>query len=228
MLSEQVKKSNASSDADVLAAVNKLVEALAKDKAAGASNVSIQTDCDGRHCGRCRRTYRFDWNFEPRRSRPKRKHDPVAGPKEALREMSETSINTTVENGAVVGVAGAERLPSNSRQTSEPSFSTLQLASQSPAPEPTGPIPPCPYPGLAYFGPQDATRFFGREKAIQALIGAVAKRSFTALVGASGSGKSSVVLAGLAPRLDHKAGARHISALRRSQTRTRFWRSPGH
>jgi energy-coupling factor transporter ATP-binding protein EcfA2 len=65
-----------------------------------------------------------------------------------------------------------------------------------------GLIPPCPYPGLAYFGPNDASRFFGREQAIQALVAAVTKRSFTALVGASGCGKSSVVLAGLAPRLD--------------------------
>jgi hypothetical protein len=51
-------------------------------------------------------------------------------------------------------------------------------------------------------------RFFGRDKAIEALVGAVAKRSFTALVGASGSGKSSVVLAGLAPRLIAMGGWR--------------------
>lgn len=74
--------------------------------------------------------------------------------------------------------------------------------------KPTGPIPPCPYPGLAYFGPSDAARFFGREQAIHALVAAVAKRSFTALVGASGSGKSSVVLAGLAPRLETEGGWR--------------------
>jgi hypothetical protein len=47
VLSEQVKKSNASSDADVLAAVNKLVEALAKDKAAGTSNVRVQAAMSG-------------------------------------------------------------------------------------------------------------------------------------------------------------------------------------
>ena len=48
----------------------------------------------------------------------------------------------------------------------------------------------------------------GRDEAIAALERAVAKRTFTALVGASGSGKSSVVLAGLAPRLDAKGGWR--------------------
>jgi ABC-type multidrug transport system fused ATPase/permease subunit len=59
----------------------------------------------------------------------------------------------------------------------------------------------CPYPGLAYFGPNDATLFFGRDAAIDRLTEAVGRQSFTALVGASGSGKSSVVLAGLAPHL---------------------------
>jgi hypothetical protein len=47
VLSEQVKKPNASSDADVLAAVNKLVEALAKDKTAGTSNVDIRATLAG-------------------------------------------------------------------------------------------------------------------------------------------------------------------------------------
>jgi hypothetical protein len=74
--------------------------------------------------------------------------------------------------------------------------------------QPVDPIPACPYPGLAYFGPRDASRFFGREQAIQALVAAVTRRSFTALVGASGSGKSSVVLAGLAPRLETQGGWR--------------------
>jgi hypothetical protein len=69
-------------------------------------------------------------------------------------------------------------------------------------------LPKSPYPGLSYFGPLDADRFFGREQAIQALGTAVPKRSFTALVGASGSGKSSVVLAGLAPRLETQGGWR--------------------
>jgi WD40 repeat protein len=71
-----------------------------------------------------------------------------------------------------------------------------------------GEIPPCPYPGLAYFGPQDSAVFFGRDAAIGQLEAAVARRTFTALVGASGTGKSSVVLAGLAPRLHAQGGWR--------------------
>jgi ABC-type transport system involved in cytochrome bd biosynthesis fused ATPase/permease subunit len=41
--------------------------------------------------------------------------------------------------------------------------------------------------------------FFGRDAAITHLEQAVQRHSLTALVGASGCGKSSVVLAGLAP-----------------------------
>jgi hypothetical protein len=112
--------------------------------------------------------------------------------------MIETSINAEVSGGAV-GVAGAQVVRIENLY--------VGAAAAEPA-KPAGPIPPCPYPGLAYFGPDDASRFFGREQAIEALVGDVAKRSFTALVGASGSGKSSVVLAGLAPRLSAQGGWR--------------------
>ena len=67
-------------------------------------------------------------------------------------------------------------------------------------------IASCPYPGLTYFGPDDAGRFFGRDEAIEKLSAAVTRQSLTALVGASGSGKSSVILAGLAPRLHRQGG----------------------
>jgi energy-coupling factor transporter ATP-binding protein EcfA2 len=115
--------------------------------------------------------------------------------------MGETTINATVTNGGVAGVAGAGVV------NIENFIQNVGPTPQSPKGT-GGPIPPCPYPGLAYFGPQDAGRFFGREQAVQALLLAVAKRSFTALVGASGSGKSSVVLAGLAPRLEAQGGWR--------------------
>jgi hypothetical protein len=75
------------------------------------------------------------------------------------------------------------------------------------------PIAECPYPGLAYFGPNDSARFFGRDTAIDRLTEAVTRQSFTALVGSSGSGKSSVVLAGLAPHL-HSLGGWRFSHFR--------------
>jgi hypothetical protein len=63
----------------------------------------------------------------------------------------------------------------------------------------------CPYRGLLYFREEDAPFFFGRQVAVDKLVSAVQHEPFVAVVGASGSGKSSVLRAGLVPRLrsDH-------------------------
>jgi WD40 repeat protein len=66
----------------------------------------------------------------------------------------------------------------------------------------TDPLP-CPYRGLFHFGPGDAEYFFGRESFVEELVRATQTRNFIPLLGASGSGKSSVVLAGLVPKLQH-------------------------
>jgi WD40 repeat protein len=58
-----------------------------------------------------------------------------------------------------------------------------------------------PYVGLAAFGYDDADRFFGRDKVIEELLARLTKNRFVAVFGASGAGKSSVLRAGLAPRL---------------------------
>jgi hypothetical protein len=113
--------------------------------------------------------------------------------------MAGATVNTAIEGGTVQGIVGAGTVHIENL--------TLYAAAQLPAEPPQenedrAPIPPCPYPGLAYFGPQDRALFFGRERAIARLEEAVHRQSLTALVGASGSGKSSVVLAGLAPRLN--------------------------
>jgi hypothetical protein len=39
------------------------------------------------------------------------------------------------------------------------------------------PIAPSPYPGLAYFGPDDTAWFFGRDEAVQKLTAAVTRQS---------------------------------------------------
>ncbi len=65
---------------------------------------------------------------------------------------------------------------------------------------------PCPYRGLFHFGPNDAEFFFGRDVFIEELIQATVKRNFIPVLGASGSGKSSVVLAGLVPKLQQEGG----------------------
>lgn len=63
------------------------------------------------------------------------------------------------------------------------------------------PIPHCPYQGLYSFREEDARFFFGRETIIERLVHAAQRNPILALIGPSGSGKSSVVLAGLLPRL---------------------------
>ncbi|QIS10088.1 hypothetical protein [Nocardia arthritidis] len=59
----------------------------------------------------------------------------------------------------------------------------------------------CPYVGLAAFQIEDAGRFFGREQLIDDLLKRLAARRFVAVFGASGAGKSSLLRAGLMPRL---------------------------
>jgi energy-coupling factor transporter ATP-binding protein EcfA2 len=59
----------------------------------------------------------------------------------------------------------------------------------------------CPYRGLLHFREEDAPFFFGRDATIQKLLNTTRQESFLAVVGASGSGKSSLVRAGLVPRL---------------------------
>jgi len=54
-----------------------------------------------------------------------------------------------------------------------------------------------PYPGLRPFRENEAHLFFGREKHIKQLREQLAKKRFLAVVGTSGSGKSSLVRAGL-------------------------------
>ncbi|NEN89829.1 MAG: AAA family ATPase [Okeania sp. SIO3H1] len=63
---------------------------------------------------------------------------------------------------------------------------------------------PCPYQGFHNFGPNEAEFFFGREVFVEELFNATRISNFITLLGASGSGKSSVVLAGLVPKLQQE------------------------
>ncbi len=63
-----------------------------------------------------------------------------------------------------------------------------------------------PYQGLQYFDERDARRFFGREQLTVRLISRLQRSRFLAVIGASGSGKSSLVRAGVIPAL--KSGER--------------------
>lgn len=58
-----------------------------------------------------------------------------------------------------------------------------------------------PFKGLASFDVPDARYFFGRERLVAEMVARLAGSSFLAVVGPSGSGKSSAVRAGLLPTL---------------------------
>ena len=60
----------------------------------------------------------------------------------------------------------------------------------------------CPYQGLKAFNKSNAQFFFGRIQLIQTLKEKLEQSNFIPLIGASGSGKSSVVRAGLIPILE--------------------------
>ena len=84
-------------------------------------------------------------------------------------------------------------------------------AAGEPAPPPvTAAI--CPYRGLNAFREEDASLFFGRDRLVdepeQGLLHKVLTCPLVAVVGASGSGKSSVVRAGLLPRLRREPPSR--------------------
>jgi WD40 repeat protein/DNA-binding SARP family transcriptional activator len=59
----------------------------------------------------------------------------------------------------------------------------------------------CPYKGLARFEPDDAGFFFGRERLVAELVTHLVGAGLVGVVGPSGSGKSSLVRAGLLPAL---------------------------
>jgi energy-coupling factor transporter ATP-binding protein EcfA2/sugar lactone lactonase YvrE len=93
----------------------------------------------------------------------------------------------------------------------------------------------CPYLGLNAFSEVDAAYFYGRESLTQDLVQRLTTQSFLAIVGASGSGKSSLVQAGVLRSLKQgqmvastawairtmRPGARPLEALARA------WVDPG-
>jgi WD40 repeat protein len=75
---------------------------------------------------------------------------------------------------------------------------------QKPPPGPA-PRPACPYPGMRAFREQESQFFHGRTREIESLVQSLRRHRFMAVIGASGSGKSSLVFAGLLPALKSSA-----------------------
>jgi WD40 repeat protein len=63
------------------------------------------------------------------------------------------------------------------------------------------PKPACPYPGMVPFRPEDARFFYGREAEVEKMLQHLRVQNRLLVIGPSGSGKSSLVRAGLLPRL---------------------------
>lgn len=87
---------------------------------------------------------------------------------------------------------GAERETPWSSAT--PSVSSLGSAAESS-------LAPCPYPGLEQYAAHDVGLFYGREGEISAILGQIRFHNLFLVTGPSGSGKSSLVFAGVTPRM---------------------------
>lgn len=64
----------------------------------------------------------------------------------------------------------------------------------------------CPYLGLEKFKPEDKDKFFGRDEFIKKLLTHLEQHNLLLLLGQSGSGKSSLIQAGVIPQLTDKPG----------------------
>ena len=76
-----------------------------------------------------------------------------------------------------------------------------------------------PFPGLRPFREEEEYLFFGRESQVDVMVDKLAARRFLAVVGTSGSGKSSLVNCGLRPALRRGVMASAGSAWRMAQFR---------
>jgi formylglycine-generating enzyme required for sulfatase activity len=121
----------------------------------------------------------------------------------------------------------AFRVPLNYTQEADWEAETARLRAEigrAPPESPTEQVP-CPYPGLAPYTQAHAELFFGRGAEIRELLRRILHLRMVIVIGPSGSGKSSLVLAGLVPELQRRwpdewlvqivrPGADPLSALR--------------
>ncbi|MFB1045206.1 helix-turn-helix domain-containing protein, partial [Streptomyces chrestomyceticus] len=177
---------------------------------------------------------------KPRLGRPERPVDPQAGPVERLawelrrlRQRAGTPSYRTLAKTAhysastLAEAAKGERLPTldvvlayaqacgGDRAEWEARW---RAAAGAGGDEPV--TARCPYPGLAAFEAANAAEYFGRATLTKELSGRVEQHALTVVFGASGSGKSSLLRAGLLPHLGahwHPVlltpGARPLTAL---------------
>src|SRR5215212_9397348 len=97
------------------------------------------------------------------------------------------------------------RLDVTSAEAEHQMLARLCAELQRPVPGPPS-LPACPYPGMIPFDETDSSRFFGREQEVSEIVEQLRLHPFLAVIGASGSGKSSLVRAGVLPALRKNRG----------------------
>lgn len=123
---------------------------------------------------------------------------------EKLAEKSILSVRTiqnlergkSIHLGTIAKVAEALGVPPKECITSPALRESLKVGVD---------LPPCPYKGLLAFREEDADVFFGREALLDILKEKLAHKNIIQVSGCSGSGKSSLITAGLIPLLKSSA-----------------------
>ncbi|MEU0414094.1 ABC transporter ATP-binding protein [Streptomyces griseorubiginosus] len=177
--------------------------------------------------------------------RPERPVDPKAGPiprfAHELREVRRNAGGPSYRNMAktagfsattLAQAAAGERLPSlavvrgylracGGGDPGEWEARWKAARAESERAQPAVPAQPdqaAPYRGLTRFEPGDRHLFFGRDRVVEELTTLVSENRLAALVGPSGSGKSSLLRAGLVPRLQEAVAGRDRPAVLRILT----------
>jgi WD40 repeat protein/class 3 adenylate cyclase len=138
----------------------------------------------------------------------------IAGPAEILASREVVHLARKVEGVAYVdrgtvslkGLAEPVHVMRLRAEADDPSEDlafrrALGAAAAKITPATPGAIAANPYKGLRAFDEADADDFFGREELVEQLVKRLGTTRFLAVVGPSGSGKSSVVRAGLLPAI---------------------------
>jgi len=149
-------------------------------------------------------------------AKPKRRKSKDEAPTEPASTQS-GGVNLDADNanigGDVVGrdkleaggdIAGRDKITAGGDVIQVGAGATLVIGAPAPSAVEEAPAPgDPPFKGLQYFDEADADLFFGRELLTATLVGQLREHRFLTVVGASGSGKSSLVRAGLIPALKH-------------------------
>lgn len=149
----------------------------------------------------------FLWGF-PLTGEPAGPAADVAGLAEVLGSVAEHASDGSVATDSlpqqVRDVLDRARTGAGDRTVTAAGLAATLTAARSGALEPPVvplDVGPNPYRGLAAFREADADVFFGRGVLVDQLVARLTRQRAVAVVGPSGSGKSSVVRAGVLPRL---------------------------